>query len=186
MLKITEFNKNGRVNSLAIDDGSGHGRIHLILDGYLEAYMGSYGLAAGQALTLILADAQVDGIDCPELTDPECNEKVQKILRDAPKLFDWSAVNRDQVLSDITLSDDIAEDLINSWAVGTAQALREIPVSLEQQRADIMDRSRSYAEGNQLRQEELLADEFVAADPGMNKDPRYTTPANVGLQIKYV
>lgn len=169
MFKIESFEKEGRSNRIRLfdpedvdDEGNPlHPRTHFILDGYLEAYMGAYGLAAGAALTLLLADGHVDGVECPELQDPDCRHKVAKIMATVPQLFDWSEVDRDEMLAQITLADDKAADLVNTWAAMTQTALTQPDLTYDEVQQVALNTQTSYAAGIVRREEELLADDMM-------------------------
>lgn len=163
MFKILSFEKEGRSNKIRLidEDHPDMPRTHFILDGYLEAYMGAYGLAAGAALTLLLADGHVDGVECPELQDPDCRRKVAQIMANVPQLFDWSEVDRDEMLAQITLADDRAEDLVNTWSTMTQTALAQPDLSYDEIQQLATNNQTSYAAGHIRRQEELLADDMM-------------------------
>jgi len=188
MLKIVSFEKEGRANKIWMDDGSGSPRVQIMLDGILEAYMGTYALAAGQALMLVIADGNIEGIDCPEITEPNWKSKVSEAIKAAEKIVDWSAVDRNQMLSEITLTDDLADEMVNSWAEAVAIALEEEPVSHGDASRMMTERSLAYAEGMQLRQEEILADEYMQVmDESDLRAPRTVKPVErIGFSIEIV
>jgi hypothetical protein len=191
-LKILSFEKSGRANKIWLDDGSGDSRMHVLIGGQLESYMGAYGLPAGAALNLILADGSIDGIDMPELQDPDCAKKAAAAIKKANKAIDWSAVDRDQVLADITLADDLAEQMVNSWAEATAAALAVEPMSYEDSLREMLQRSDAVAASHQQRQEELLASEYISSmPPELLRAPRGGESAEipateVGWAIQFV
>lgn len=164
-LKVTSFEKSGKASKIWLDDGSGELRMHVLISGQLEAYMGTYGLEAGAMLTLLLADGSIDGIDCPERQDPEYAKKAAAAIKKASKIIDWSAVDRDQILSDITLADDLAEQMVASWAEATEVALTQEPVDDEEVMRQSFARAKALSEGHEQRNQELLAAEHISSMP---------------------
>lgn len=192
MYKITGFEKEGRANKIWLDDGVRdeqgnqlNGRMHMIMSGQLEAFSGAYGIGVGEALMLILADGSVEGLDCPEPSDPAARSKIRQVVKAAEEEFVWE-IDRDVVLAQITLAEDTAEMVRSQWAAEVATAVAEEPMDYEDILRERARMAQGISAGHQKRQEELVADEFVSADPELSKVPRDTTSINVGLGIKYV
>lgn len=159
MRRITGFEKDRKANKILMDV-DGIPTMFVLVDGRLEQYMGTFGIGAGAALTLLMADAFVEGHDCPDMDDKDAGKKIAAILRKTPDLFTWE-INRDEVLVQITLADDAAADVVNTWAAA-AQALAGPETTADDAQQTLSERAASYAAGHQLRQEELLAEEFVS------------------------
>lgn len=158
MRRIIGFEKDRKANKILMDvDGTP--TMFVLVDGRLEQYMGTFGVGAGAALTVLMADAFVEGHDCPDMDDKEARKKIAAMLRQTPGLFTWD-IDRDETLAQITLADDAAADVVNTWAEA-AQALSGPDMTPEEAQQTLSGRAASYAAGHQRRQEELIAEEFV-------------------------
>lgn len=131
-----------------------------IQDGHLEMYMGTYGLPAGVALTMLLGDALIEGIDMPAMDDVDASKKILAQHVRAASQFVWD-IDKDEALAKITLADDTAEMVKNTWAIARQDALSSTPMSREDAILQRQASSDSIAQGHQRRQEELLAEEFM-------------------------
>lgn len=190
MLKVLDYVKQANRTTLTLDNGGDGQLLQIFPDGTLEQYMGAFGLEAGAALTLILADAHIDGIESPLMGEPDISNKIRSVLSGAKGQIEW-AIDRDQLLADMTLADDTAEMVKNTWAEVAQQSFQESTTAEEDLR-ERMERNRGTAEGYQRIQQERLADEIVSSMPsGKRGMPRNTessssAPVAVGLAIEFI
>lgn len=191
MHSVIGYEKRGRANIVMIGNHPEYGEIPLLLqDGNLEAYMGAYGLKAGEALTMILVDALVEDINAPLLDSPTLVEDLATLKEAAVGQLDWQ-IDRNEVLSQITLAEDTAADVVNEWAA-YAETVKLPVATYEELRTEEAERRASYVAGNQRREEELLAEEIVSSmDPELLRAPKTEASAPdpdqpVGLSIQFV
>lgn len=184
MFKVTGFKKDKQYNKIMLETDNGVA-MHIILDGHLEAYMGAYDIPAGVALMMILSDAHMDDITAPFMDDADATKKAKKIARDTDSLWVWE-VDRNEVLAQITIDADTAEMLKTAWAAARDESVTETPDNHIQAIRKRLKRSEEYGKGHKRREEELSADDIVAANPHMKRTLRDTTSGDVGLSVKYI
>lgn len=156
-----------------------------IFDGHLEAYMGAYGHPAGETLTYLIADYVDEKVFIPQAGDADAQSKIGNLLREWRDKLDWW-FDKDELLAEITLAEDVAEDVRSTWE-SVAEMWRSDPAPpTAEELSEVRRRqAESLAFGYQRRQEELLADEMLSASPELSQVARDTTQGNVGLTVKY-
>lgn len=161
----------------------------MFVDGTLEQYMGAYGLGAGAALNLLLADGSLD-MTPPLVGEPDFKRRAANIAKEADKVIEWM-IDRDQALADMTLAEDTAEMVRSTWASFGDEVAAEEQVSQLTQLERMTASQASYAAGHQRYKEEQLGAEMTDDLPPelriMPKDdsPVQPTPS-VGLAIQFV
>lgn len=87
---------------------------YMLHDGILESYMESYALMPGEALELMLLDWYDDDVDIPPYKEEGMRAVVEEILERVDQI-DWSAVDRNEILAQITVNEDNAPELVSQW-----------------------------------------------------------------------
>lgn len=120
MLKITGFErrKGSSIIWLELPEELAKADItvfqYMMHDGILEAYMEAYALMPGEALELMLLDWYDDDVDIPPYKEEGMRAVVEEILGNVG-MIDWSAVDRNEILSQITVTEDNAPELVAQW-----------------------------------------------------------------------
>lgn len=143
----------------------------MIHDGLLESYMEAYALMPGEALELMLLDWYDDDVDIPPYLQEGMRAVVEEILTKVDQI-DWSAVDRNEILAQITITEDKAPELVAQWR-------------------DIRARNEAAVAAHQQRLEEIEANEFVESLPtALRSQPKDTESAQpfdgLGLAIQFV
>lgn len=192
MFRIVEFEKRKGYGVIVIGNHPEYGRLPVLFqDGFIEAYMGSYGIDAAEAVMLVLTDTLIDGVEAPFMDDPDIPGRLAAIREAAKGQFRWE-VDKNEALATITLAEDDAADCVNLWASYAEKVQTEEAQTAEEVRANHRASKEEFAAGYAKREEELLAEEFVSSmDRSLLTAPRgddsVETPAPaVGLAIQFV
>lgn len=189
MIRMLGWERVGTMVNISLEvDGQREdmARYYGLIDGHLESYMGVYGYPAGETLTYMIADYIDDSVEIPLMGDPEATSKIQDVLHRWEDQIEWW-FDRDELLAEITLAEDTAEEVRSTWESIARQHEYEPPaLSQSEARALLRGRSADIAAAHQRRQEELLAEEMISSQPGLNGVPRDTKVGQVGLTVKYV
>lgn len=159
MLKVIDMTEDENKVMLMFEAPEGQQIMQFFMPGVVQTYMEAYGLEAEQALFMLLGDAHIEGLDCPDAKDADAHNKALLMSREASK----------QIV----------------WMVDRAPAIARMTEITDDQRR-ILDRQDAYVQGVKRREEEILADEIISAQPHLSKRPRDTTSRDVGLSIKFV
>lgn len=192
MIKVTGYEKKTQYTQIHWEQNVLPNTIGpLIMDGILEQYMGSYGTTAEETLSYLLADILYNDIDVPPMDDPDAEAKISALLSRIKGRIKW-IVDKSQLLADMTLEDDLAEEMKASWANARAEMLKtEAPTKAQSERKHAEAR-KAYVAGVERREEEILADDIMANLPPENRRaPRgdrktKQAPEKVGLAIEIV
>lgn len=120
MLKITSFDRRqgSCIIWMELPEAEAKAEItvwqFMMHDGLLESYMESYGLMPGEALELMLLDWYDDDVEVPPYLQEGMREVVEEILTKVDQI-DWSAVDRNEILAQITVTEDKAPELVAQW-----------------------------------------------------------------------
>lgn len=174
MLKIAGFQRVQGSSRILMETGERVGITEwqfMLHDGLLESYMESYALMPGEALELMLLDWYDDDVDIPPYLEEGMRTKVEKILTKVDQI-DWSAVDRNDILAQITVTEDSAPELVAQWR-------------------ETRRRNEAAVAGHQQRLEEIEANEFVESLPtalrSQPKDTEARQPFDgLGLAIQFV
>jgi hypothetical protein len=171
MPKVLDFERYGKSSRITISNGERE-MLWILADGNLETYMEAYQLMPGEAFALILLDICDDSVDVPPYLQEDMRGIVEDILKKS-NTIEWAeGLDRDEVLSQITVSRDTAPELSQTW--------RENRLRDEEAIA-----------ANQNRQMELEAAEYVDALPAsVRAQPRDNDSIqamdSLGLAIQFV
>lgn len=174
MLKITGLQKEKGSSRILMETEERVGITvwQLMLhDGLLESYMEAYALMPGEALELMLLDWYDDDVDVPPYLQEGMRAAVEEILTKVDQI-DWSAVDRNEILAQITVTEDSAPELVAQWR-------------------ETRRRNEEAVAAHQQRLEEIEANEFVESLPtALRSQPKDTEAGQpfdgLGLAIQFV
>jgi hypothetical protein len=161
MIRVTGYETRERYTQIHWEQDVVEGMMGPLIGlGFLEQYMGAYGTSPEDTIDYLVADPLYDDIDVPPMDDPEAPAKIAELLRRVKGRIEW-VVDKAQLISDMSLNDDEATQVINAWETATAEGLAQSVITRQESHRVINDRAAAVAASHQRRQEELLADEMM-------------------------